>query len=78
MPRRYGWLYRSRRFDMRLRIFKGDRYTRLIPKLERFFVGSRVPIGAVVRVVDFYPRRRAMIEYRGEQILTMTWCLKKL
>jgi hypothetical protein len=52
------------------RIFKGDRWTRTI--------GSRVLEGAVVKVVKFCFRRRVIIEYQGEQIMTMLWCLKKI
>lgn len=52
-----------------LRIFKGDQWTRLY--------GSRVPIGTIIRVIKFYPCRRVMIEYQGEPILTMLWCLSK-
>ena len=55
---------------METRIFKGDKWTRSI--------GSRIPEGAIVSVVKFYPRRRVMVEFQGEQILTMLWCLKKL
>jgi hypothetical protein len=52
------------------RIFKGDKWTRIL--------GSRIPEGTVVNVVKFYFRRRVIVEYNGEQILTMLWCLKKL
>jgi len=52
------------------RIFKGDKWTKLL--------GSRIPIGSIVNVVRFYPRRRVIVEYQGEHILTMLWCLKKL
>ena len=52
------------------RIFKGDKWTKLL--------GSQVPAGAVVTVVRFCFRRRVIIEYKGEQILTMLWCLKKI
>ncbi len=52
------------------RIFKGDKWTR--------YLGSLIPVGSVVDVVRFYPRRRVIVEYQGEQILTMLWCLKKL
>lgn len=51
------------------RIFKGDRATDIH--------GSRVPYGTRVQVIKFLPRRRAVIEYGGERILTMLWCLKK-
>ena len=52
------------------RIFKGDKYTNM--------VGSRIPYGTIVRVVKFYPRRRVIVEYDGEEILTMLWCLRKI
>lgn len=55
---------------MTTRIFRGDKWTKLC--------GSRVPVGTEVRVIKFYPRRRAMIEYEREPILTMLWCLKKV
>jgi hypothetical protein len=51
------------------RIYKGDRATQLH--------GSRIPIGARVQVIKFLPRRRAVVEWNGERILTMLWCLKK-
>jgi len=52
------------------RIYKGDKWTKML--------GSRIPIGTVVEVVKSYPRRRVMVEYQGEKILTMLWCLKKI
>lgn len=52
------------------RVFKGDRWTRAY--------GSRIPVGAVVRVLRFMPRRRVLVEYGGEPILTPLWCLKKM
>ena len=51
------------------RIFKGDKWTRIL--------GSRIPAGTIVRVLRFYPRRRVLVEYEGVAILTMLWCLKK-
>lgn len=53
-----------------MRRFKGDKWTRML--------GSRIPQGAVVRVLRFFPRRRAVVEYRGEPIATMLWCLERL
>ena len=48
----------------------GDKWTR--------WYGSRIPIGAKVEVLRFYPRRRVLVRYDGlEPILTMLWCLKK-
>jgi len=52
------------------RVFKGDKWTRLL--------GSRIPIGEVVKVIRFYPRRRVLVEYEGELIGTMLWCLAKV
>ena len=51
------------------RYFKGDKWNRAL--------GSRIPIGSLVKVINFYPKRRVIVEYRGEQILTMLWCLSK-
>ena len=51
------------------RIFKGDKWTRLL--------GSRIPTGATVTVVKFWPRRRVWVEYNSEIIGTMLWCLRK-
>ena len=56
--------------EMIKRIFKGDKWNRLL--------GTRIPIGAVVIVVKFMPRRRVIISYHGELITTMLWCLKKV
>ncbi|KKN35024.1 hypothetical protein LCGC14_0787730 [marine sediment metagenome] len=53
-----------------LRIFKGDKWNRLL--------GSRIPDGAIVKVVKFWPRRRVWVKYQGELMGTMLWCLKKL
>jgi len=55
---------------MNTRIFKGDKWTKLL--------GSRIPEGTLVQVIKFYPRRRVLIEYQGELINTMLWCLAKL
>jgi hypothetical protein len=49
--------------------YKGDKWTRII--------GSRIPIGAEVKLIRYCYRRRALIEYNGEQILTMSYCLIK-
>lgn len=51
------------------RCFKGDKFTRVY--------GSAIPVGAVVEVRRFFPRRRAVIEYAGRAYLTMLWCLRK-
>ena len=51
------------------RIFKGDKWTQAF--------GSRIPLGTVVEVLKFYPRRRVMVSYQGELVLTMLWCLRK-
>ena len=50
------------------RIFKGDKYTRI--------EGSIIPIGTPVKVIRYMFRRRALVEYQGERILTILWCLK--
>ena len=55
---------------MQQRLFKGDKYNKMI--------GTRIPLGTVVNVVRFFPRRRVIVEYLGEQILTMLWCLQKI
>jgi hypothetical protein len=40
-------------------------------------LGSKVPDGASIEIVRFMPRRRVLINYRGEIILTMLWCVPK-
>ena len=50
-----------------MRTFKGDKWTRMI--------GSRIPIGMMVKVIRYCARRRVLVEYQGETILTMLWCL---
>lgn len=52
-----------------MRRFRGDKWTRAH--------GSVIPIGAIVRVLRFYPRRRVLVDYGGP-VMTMLWCLKKL
>ena len=54
---------------MIVRYFKGDKWTRVF--------GSKIPCGAKVEIVKFYPRRRVWIKYQGEIIGTMLWCLSK-
>lgn len=39
--------------------------------------GSQIPDGALVTVLRFYPRRRALIDYGGRSFLAMLWCLRK-
>jgi len=51
------------------RRFKPDKWNRLL--------GSRIPAGEEVVVVRFMPRRRALIRYCGELMLTMLWCVPK-
>ena len=51
------------------RRFRWDRWHKLL--------GCKVPNGAIVQVVRFMARRRVIIEYNGEQLLTMLWCLNK-
>ncbi len=50
------------------RVFKGDKWTKII--------GSRVPIGATIEVVRYCYRRRVIIRYVNEEMMTMLWCLK--
>ena len=49
--------------------------------MEYTFIGKpgkyRIPHGAVVRVVRNYPKRRVMVEYNGEKILTFVTLLRK-
>lgn len=51
------------------RRFKGDKWNRVY--------GSRIPEGAIVTVIRYYPRRRVLVEYNGVPINTMLWCLRK-
>lgn len=48
---------------------------------EYTFVGKQgkyqIPQGAIVKVVKFYPKRRAVVEYEGKQILTFSTLLRK-
>ena len=55
---------------MILRVFKSDKWARIY--------GCRIPIDSIVEVIKFYPRRKVLIKYNGESILTMLWCLRKL
>ena len=52
------------------RIFKGDKWNRLL--------GSIIPDGEMVEVARFFPRRKVLMEYEGQPVLTMLWCLKKI
>ncbi len=36
----------------------------------------QVPVGAVVKIVKCYPKRRVLVEYKGNLILTYQGCLK--
>jgi len=51
------------------RIFKGDKWTRLL--------GSLIPVGTEVNVIKYCYRRRVLVEYQGKKVLTMLWCLEK-
>lgn len=44
------------------------------------FIGARhkIPQGAIVQIVKFYPKRRALVLYQGEKILTFSTLLRKL
>ncbi len=37
----------------------------------------KIPPGATVEVLRFFPRRRALVLYRGERILTFTTLLRR-
>lgn len=37
----------------------------------------KIPFGAPVRVVKYYPHRRALVKYRNELILTFSTLLRK-
>jgi len=45
------------------------------------FIGKQgkyqIPQGAEVKVVRFYPKRRALVEYQGKRILTFSTLLRK-
>ena len=47
----------------------------------RYFRGNspfyQIFKGDAVKVIKFYPKRKALIEYHGELILTMTTLLRK-
>ncbi len=52
----------------------------------RYFIGRkppvanaeyRIPYGTQVKVIAFKPRRRAIVEYRGEKIITFTYLLRR-
>ena len=51
------------------RTFKGDKWNRLY--------GSRIPDGAVVRVLKFMAGRTVIVHYNGVKMTTMLWCLRK-
>ena len=55
---------------MEARIFKGDKWNRIL--------GTRIPLGAIVKVIKFCPRRKVIVDYTGGRIVTMLWCLKKV
>jgi len=46
------------------------------------FVGKnplyKIPYGAIVKVIRFYPKRKVLVEYQGERILTMSYLLRKI
>lgn len=46
------------------------------------FVGrkfpSKIPYGAIVKLIKWYARRKVLVEYNGEQILTMGYLLRKV
>ena len=53
-----------------MRRFRGDKWTRAH--------GSAIPIGATVRVLRFYQRRRVLVDAGAGPVMTMLWCLVKL
>jgi hypothetical protein len=50
-------------------IFNGDKWTKSL--------GSLIPKGAEVEILKFCYRRRVLVKYQGQTILTMLWCLKR-
>lgn len=38
----------------------------------------KVPVGSIVEVIKNYPRKRVLISYDGELILTLQSCLRKI
>jgi len=38
----------------------------------------KVPVGTFVKVIQNYPRRRVLVEYKGELILTQQACLRQV
>ena len=53
-----------------IRDFKPDKWNKLL--------GSRIPSSASVEIIKFMPRRRVIVNYQGEIINTMLWCVPKL
>ncbi len=51
------------------RVFKFDKWNKAL--------GSRIPNGAEVSIIKFYPRRRVLVSYQGELINVMLWCVPK-
>jgi len=51
-----------------MKVFKGDKWNEIF--------GSIIPLGTPVRVIKYCYRRRVLVEYRGQTVLTMLWCLK--
>lgn len=49
---------------------------------KRRFVGKKypyiIPYGAEVEVVKFYPRRKVIVRYKGQEIVTMTYNLRHI
>ncbi len=37
----------------------------------------QIPHGAMVTIIRFYPRRKALVEFEGRKILTMTFLLRR-
>lgn len=44
------------------------------------FIGTRfkIPYGAIVKLIKCYPRRKCIVEYNNEQILTFITLLRRI
>lgn len=52
------------------RYFKGDKWNKQF--------GYAVPNGAMVEVVRFGLRRKVLVRWNGQLLITMLWCLSKI
>jgi len=55
---------------MECRSFKGDKWNRLF--------GYAIPCDAIVQVVRFGPRRKVLVRWNGQLLVTMLWYLGKI